>query len=237
MNHRLRPLRLAAAIAWVIPVLALSICAADEPSLSPEQALCWLKDGNERFAADRLENKDVGAARRKELAAGQHPFAAVLSCADSRVPPEIVFNRGLGDLFVVRVAGNVSEPFALGSIDYAVEHLHVPLIVVLGHGRCGAVAAALGKNKPAGNLGRLIEEIDVGQHLSSDKDEALASAVENNVRRQAELLCEHSDVIREHIKQKKLRVVAGVYDLASGKVRWLADPALAPTAPVPLTHH
>ena len=97
-----------------------------------------LKEGNERFATDRLEHKDMGAARRTELTAGQHPFAAVLSCADSRVPPEIVFDQGLGDLFVVRVAGNVGEPFALGSIDYAVEHLHVPLIVVLGHEKCGA---------------------------------------------------------------------------------------------------
>jgi len=209
------------AVAWIVPLLAFSAQAADKPTLTAEQAWQCLKDGNERFAADRLEGKNVGSARRKELTAGQHPFAIVLSCADSRVPPEIIFNQGLGNLFVVRVAGNISEPFALGSIDYAVEHLHVPLIVVLGHEKCGAVAAALGEDKPEGNLGKLIAEIHVGDHLPANKDEALAVGVENNVRFQAKLLTERSEVIREHVKQENLQVVAGVYDLATGKVRWL----------------
>jgi carbonic anhydrase len=214
-------------LAWMIPLGILSIQAADtlspSPSASPSPEQAWrnLKDGNGRFAADRLQGKDVGAARRKELAAGQHPFAIVLSCADSRVPPEILFDQGLGDLFVVRVAGNISEPYALGSIDYAVEHLHVPLIVVLGHEQCGAVAAALAKDKPTGNLGKLVGEIHVGQQPPADKDEALAHGVENNARHQAQVLAERSDVIREHVKQKDLQVVAGVYDLATGKVRWL----------------
>ena len=221
MRHRFLTTRLAAAVACIIPLLAFLTHAADKTSPSPEQAWRWLKDGNERFAADRLEVKDVGPAKRKELTAGQHPIAVVLSCADSRVPPEIVFDRGLGDIFVVRVAGNISEPFILGSIDYAVEQLQVPLIVVLGHEKCGAVAAALGKSRPTGNLGKLIGEIHVGEHLSADKDEALAGAVENNVRHQAELLTERSDVIREHVKQKKLQVVTGVYSLATGKVQWL----------------
>jgi carbonic anhydrase len=213
--------RWTAAVAWIIPLLAFSTHAADKPGLTPEEAWRCLKDGNERFAADRLEGKDVGSARRKELTAGQHPFAVVLSCADSRVPPEIIFNRGLGEIFVVRVAGNISEPFALGSIDYAIEHLHVPLIVVLGHEQCGAVAAALEKGKPAGNLGKLIGEIHVGEHLSANKNEALAGAVRNNARRQAELLTERSDVIRQHVKQKTLQIVVGVYSLANGKVQWL----------------
>jgi carbonic anhydrase len=212
---------LVVAVAWIVALLAFSAQAADKPSPTAEQAWQRLKDGNERFAADRRESKDVGTARRKELTAGQYPFAIVLSCADSRVPPEIIFDQGLGNIFVVRVAGNISEPFALGSIDYAVEHLHVPLIVMLGHEKCGAVAAALGKDKPGGNLGRLIGEIHVGEHRSADKDEALADSVENNARFQANVLAERSDVIREHVRQKKLQVVTGVYDLASGKVRWL----------------
>ena len=145
----------------------------------------------------------------------------MLACADSRVPPEIIFNQGLGDIFVVRVAGNISEPFALGSIDYAVEHLHVPLIVVLGHEKCGAVTAALAADKPEGNLGKLIGEIHVGEPLPANRDQAVALAVENNVRHQANSLVERSEVVREHMKQHKLRVVAGVYDLATGKVRWL----------------
>jgi carbonic anhydrase len=215
------------AAACIIALLAFSTRAADKPGLTAEQAWRCLKEGNQRFAADRLEGKDVGSARRKELAAGQAPFAIVLSCADSRVPPEIVFDQGLGDIFVVRVAGNVSEPFALGSIDYAVEHLHVPLIVVLGHDQCGAVKTALGASKPAGNLGRLIGEIHVGRQLPADKDEALAVAVRNNARRQAQLLTERSDVIREHVEQKKLRIVVGVYGLASGQVEWLESASKA----------
>ncbi len=210
-----------AAVALIVPLVAFSLQAADKPSPTPEQAWQRLKEGNQRFAAGRLAGKDVGPVRRKELTAGQHPFAVVLSCADSRVPPEIVFDEGLGEIFVVRVAGNISEPFALGSIDYAVQTLKVPLVLVLGHEKCGAVAAALGKSKPAGNLGKLVGEIHVGGHLPADKDKALAAAVRNNVRRQAELLTERSDVIREYVKQKKVRVVGGVYSLESGKIDWL----------------
>jgi carbonic anhydrase len=214
-------MRLAVAVACTISLVAFTIYAADAPSLTAEQAWQRLKDGNERFAAGQSENKDLGAGRRQELTAGQRPFAAVLSCSDSRLPPEIIFNQGLGDIFVVRVAGNVSEPFMLGSLDYAVEHLHVPLIVVLGHEKCGAVAAALGKDKPEGNLGRLIGEIHVGKHLPANKDKALALAVENNVRQQAKLLVERSDIIRAHVEQHKVRIVVGVYSLATGKVQWL----------------
>jgi carbonic anhydrase len=214
--------RLIVTVALIVPLLAVSAFAADnKPRLTAEEAWQRLKDGNERFAADRLEAKEVDLARRTELTVGQHPFAVVLACSDSRVPPEIVFNQGLGNIFVVRLAGNISEPFALGSIDYAVEHLHVPLIVVLGHEKCGAVTAALGADKPEGNLGRLIGEIHIGEHLSADKDEALANAVENNVRFQTKSLTHCSEVISEHVEQKKLKVVAGVYDLATGKVRWL----------------
>jgi carbonic anhydrase len=212
---------LAVLVAAVISLLALAARAAESPTLTPQQAWDRLKDGNQRFAADQSEEMNLGATRRKELVAGQHPFAAVLCCADSRVPPELLFNQGLGDLFVVRVAGNVSEPFMLGSIDYAVEHLHVPLVVVLGHAKCGAVTAALGKDKPEGNLGKLIGQIHVGSHLPADKEAALAHAVENNARQQAKLLMEQSEVVRKHVEQQKLLVVTGIYDLASGKVRWL----------------
>ena len=165
--------------------------------------------------------RNVGSARRRALAAGQSPYAIVLSCADSRVPPEIVFDQGLGRLFVVRLAGNIVEPFVLGSIEYGVEHLHVPLIVVLGHENCGAVKAALGNDKPAGDLGRLIGEIHVGGHLPADAHAALAAAVENNVRHQAKLLTERSDIIRRHVERHELQIVVGVYVFATGKVQWL----------------
>jgi carbonic anhydrase len=197
--------------------------AQEKQALSSEQAWQRLKEGNDRFAADRLENKAVGAERRRELADGQRPFAVVLTCADSRLAPEFIFNQGLGDLFVLRVAGNIADPFVLGSIEYAVEHLHVPLIVVLGHEKCGAVEAALRKEKPTGNLGKLLGEIDVGKDLPAGKAVALAAAVNNNVRHHTRLLTERSGVIKAHVAKTEVRIISGVYRLATGKVEWLEE--------------
>lgn len=221
MGREYSTIRLALAAACTVALLALPALAKDAPGLTSDQAMQLLKDGNDRFAADHPGAKDLSAIKRHELTSGQHPFAVVLTCSDSRVPPEIIFDRGLGEIFVIRVAGNVSEPFVIGSIDYAVEHLHVPLVVVLGHDKCGAVAAAMGDEKPEGNLGKLLEEVQVGEHLSADKDEAMAGAVQNNAVHQAELLATQSEVVREHVEQKKLRVVTAIYRLDSGKVDWL----------------
>src|SRR5437879_10025769 len=129
---------------WILP--GLFSYGQEKAPPTAEQALEQLKKGNERFVADRLTAKDFGADRRRELAKGQHPFAIVLTCADSRVGPEFIFNQGLGDLFVLRVAGNIADPFVLGSMEYAVEHLHVPLIVILRDTRSRAVAEALADN-------------------------------------------------------------------------------------------
>jgi carbonic anhydrase len=204
---------------------------ADQPATAtpekerPSWAQAWqrLKAGNNRFAADMLEKNDLGTARRQQLATGQKPFAIVLTCADSRLAPEFIFNQGLGDLFVLRVAGNIADPFVLGSMEYAVDHLHVPLIVLLGHEKCGAVEAALGKQKPPGNLGMLVAEIEPGRDLPAGKEAALAAAVKNNVRHHTHLLAERSSVIKEHVGNKDLRIVSGVYQLATGKVEWLDD--------------
>jgi carbonic anhydrase len=205
-----------------LPVLTgLPAFSQEKPALTAEQALEQLKKGNKRFVADQLESKDLGDARRQQLAKGQHPFAIILTCADSRVAPEYVFNQGLGDIFVLRVAGNIADPYELGSIEYAVEHLQVPLVVVLGHTQCGAVEAALGEKKPAGNLGKLIDEVHVGKNLPPVKRLALAEAIQNNVRHQAEALTKRSEVMKEFVEHKKVRVASGVYSLATGKVEWL----------------
>jgi carbonic anhydrase len=195
--------------------------AQKEQTISPDQAWQRLKAGNNRFVDEMNEKPNLSAGRRRELSNGQSPFAVVLTCADSRLAPEYIFNQGLGDLFVVRVAGNISEPFALGSIEYAVEHVHVPLIVLLGHEKCGAVEAALGKEKPAGNLGKLIAEIDVGADLPRGNEAALATAISNNARRHTRLLTERSEVIKHHVEKKEVKIVCGIYQLASGKVEWL----------------
>src|SRR5947209_2306854 len=151
-------IRLPKTVVTIFALLMFAGGALSQEAAPPtaEGAIKLLKEGNGRFAQGKLAAKDTGANRRALLAKGQHPFAVVLTCADSRVAPELVFDQGLGDLFVLRVAGNITDPFTLGSIEYAVEHLHTPLIVVLGHENCGAVAAALTKVEFPGNLGTLI---------------------------------------------------------------------------------
>jgi carbonic anhydrase len=201
----------------------LLYAAEEKTAISAQQALQILKDGNDRFAADRLEHKDLSQERRLELVNGQHPFAVVLTCADSRVPPELIFNQGLGDIFVLRVAGNIADPFVLGSIEYAVEHLHTPLVVVLGHEKCGAVAAALGTEKPGGNLGMVINDVYIGEQLPNQAEAALSAAVRNNVLHQVEMTTGRSDVLKKAVDEKKLKIVSGVYHLDSGKVEWLGE--------------
>jgi carbonic anhydrase len=195
--------------------------AEEKAAVSSSQALQMLKDGNDRYAADKAEPKDIGQKRRTELVAGQHPFAVVVTCGDSRVPPEILFNQGLGDIFVLRVAGNVVEPYILGSIEYAVEHLHAPLVVVLGHDHCGAIAAALGPEKPTGNLGTLINDVYVGKQLPTSPDAAKLAAVKNNVLHQVEQITGRSDVMQEAVKDKKVQIISAIYHLETGKVEWL----------------
>src|SRR2546421_4904043 len=158
----------------IVAFVALLTCAGGSNSQeaappTPAAALKLLKQGNERFTQGKLAARDIGASRRAALAKGQHPFAVVLTCADSRVAPELVFDQGLGDIFVLRVAGNIADRSVIGSIEYAVEHLHTPLIVVLGHESCGAVQAALeGKSLP-GDLGWLVQQVHVGVKLPEDK--------------------------------------------------------------------
>jgi carbonic anhydrase len=190
-------------------------------AVSAEQALQKLKDGNERFAKDMLERKDVGATRRAALAKGQKPFAVILCCADSRVTPEIIFNQGLGDVFVLRVAGNIADPFVRGSIEYAVGELETPLVVVLGHGSCGAVSAALTNKEIPGDLGKLIREIDVGADLPPERAKALQLAIKNNVVHHTALLTQRSEALKEAAARGQVRIVGGVYELSSGKVQWL----------------
>jgi carbonic anhydrase len=198
--------------------------AADEKTaISADQAWQILKKGNERFAADRLEKKDLGQKRRQELVKGQHPIAVVLACADSRVAPEFIFNQGLGDIFVLRVAGNIADPFVLGSTEYAVEHLHAPLVVVLGHEQCGAVVTALNAEITSGNLRTVIENVYIGKRLPLDPEAALSTAISNNVLHQAELITGRSYVLKKAADERKIKIVTGVYHLDSGKVEWIGE--------------
>ena len=188
------------------------------PSVSPDEALNRLKAGNDRFARSKVSAGKPVAARRIATAKAQHPFAIIVACADSRTSPEIVFDQNIGDLFVVRTAGNLVDDFALGSIEYAVEHLGSRLIVVLGHERCGAVQAALAGGSAPGHIEALVQAIQPAVAASKGKEgDPLTNAVHENdadvaakIRKQAEL----GDLASQ------VRIVEGYYNLDTGKVEW-----------------
>lgn len=205
-------------------VVAVVVLAPAHPSMSESPAvlaLTMLEQGNARFAADALLAAETGAMRRRELAAGQHPFATVLSCADSRVPPEYIFNVGLGDLFVIRVAGEVTDHSVLASAEYASEHLSVPLIVVLGHSSCGAVEAAMSdRGESHGpNLDYLLKAIKPAVERTRRQHD-LTSAVLANVDDMIDSLLVQSPAIRERVEHGMLGIVGGFYELSSGQVHF-----------------
>jgi carbonic anhydrase len=191
-------------------------------AVAPQEALERLKAGNKRFVEQKLADKDL-AGRRSATANGQQPYAIILACADSRVAPELVFDETIGDLFVVRVAGNVVDPDVLGSIEYAVEHLHARLIVVLGHEKCGAVDAAISGGTVHGNLEELIHKVDGGKGLPADKSAALAAAVKHNTSHQAAEMLNASEPIKKAVDDHQVQIEAAVYSLESGEVKWLAS--------------
>ena len=202
-------------------------------TLTPGEALKLLKDGNANFLTDSPLRAAQGRERRLEIARNQAPIAVLVSCSDSRVPPELLFGRGLGELFIVRNAGNTVDTVALGSIQYAVAELGVPLIVVMGHERCGAVDAALGvveKNITyPGSIGQMIEPIipavlraraAVDASKPYDRDAVLDSAVRENVRRVATRLRTSEPLLIEPLQQKRLLIVGARYDLDDGSVEF-----------------
>ncbi len=186
-----------------------------------EEGLKRLTDGNKRYVAGGMIHKRQNAVRRTELAKGQHPFAVILSCSDSRVPPEIIFDQGLGDLFVVRTAGHVADDIAIASIEYAVEHLGVRLVLVLGHERCGAVTAAVNGGEAPGQIGKLVEAIKPAVEKAKAKvkhGDLLDEAVKANVKIVAEKLRSAKPILSEIADDGVLKIVGGYYDLDTGAV-------------------
>lgn len=195
------------------------------PSLTPDQALATLKRGNRDFLAGRLPRQEADGRRRLEIARAQYPIAVLVSCSDSRVPPELLFGRGLGELFIIRNAGNTIDTVAMGSLEYAVAELNVPLVVVMGHERCGAVAAAVsvveqGTTFP-GSIGQMVEPIipavlDARRNRPGD---LLDASVRANVSRTVGRLRQFSEpMVLDRLRQRKLRVVGARYDLDDGTV-------------------
>lgn len=200
-------------------------------TLTPDQALALLKQGNAGFLTDSPIRSVPGRARRIQLAQGQAPFAAYVTCSDSRVSPELLFGRGLGELFIIRNAGNTVDTVALGSIEYAVAELGVPLVVVMGHESCGAVAAALDvvRNNTVfpGSIGRMVEPIipAVLQAQALRKGDPLANAVRANVSRVVRQLRTATDpLLLEPQRTGRVKVVGAYYNLASGNVEFFDEP-------------
>lgn len=199
-------------------------------ALGPDQALELLRQGNRDFLADRPFDADIGNRRRLELAKGQAPFAAYLSCSDSRVPPEVLFGRGLGELFIVRNAGNTIDTAALGSIEFAVGVLGVPLVVVMGHEACGAVKAAMDvveKNATfPGSIGTMIEPIVPAVLASRGRPgDRTEQAIRANVSRQVERLRTAAEpILLDPQRTGRVKVVGAYYDLDTGRVDFFDEP-------------
>lgn len=199
--------------------LSINLLAQHETSTGTNNQLQRLIDGNKRFAESKAEHINQSAERRTELAKGQKPFAVVVTCSDSRVPPEIIFDQGLGDLFVIRTAGNIVDDIGLGSIEYAVEHLGVQLIVVLGHEKCGVVDAAVKGGHAEGHIQNLIEAIrPVVEKEKKNKGDLLDNSVKANALRVVRQLNSSKPILKEFVHEKKLTIVGARYDLDDGVV-------------------
>jgi carbonic anhydrase len=216
------------AAASAIPrVFAADAPPADAPNaISGDAALHRLVAGNARYAANKAEHRDFNAGRAARSKA-QYPIAAILGCADSRVGPEFVFDQGPGELFVVRVAGNVLSATGIASLEYATQVLGVPLVLVLGHSNCGAVAAAIKSMQDGtplpGHLPELIAEIAPAVTATKSAPEAdrLSAAIAENVRLTVQRTSSTTPLLSEMVSSGKIKVAGGVYDLATGKVRLL----------------
>jgi len=210
-----------AGILMVALALIADVSVQDKPP-SAADVLAELKAGNEHHATKHYQHPHQTAARQRELTTTQHPHATILSCADSRVAPEIVFDQGLGDLFDVRVAGNIAGDAEIASIEYAADHLGVPVLVVLGHQRCGAVTAAAEPGEAPGHLPVLIAAIrpavEQARGMPGDTiDNAVRINVENVVRQ----LTGSQPVLAGLTAAGRLQVVGAVYSLDTGKIEWL----------------
>jgi carbonic anhydrase len=216
-------MKIFAVFAFVVAVVAFSpvsvALSGENAVFSNERFLQKLLDGNRRYVDGRPTHPNQTPERRNQAVKGQHPFAVVVSCSDSRVPPEIIFDQGIGDLFVVRVAGNIVDDAGLGSIEYAVEHLHVSLIVVLGHERCGAVDAAVKGGEVPGHIKSLVEAIRPAvEKVRGQPGEVAENAMRTNVKMVVDHLKASKPILEHLVHTGTVAVVGARYDLDDGMV-------------------
>lgn len=221
----IKNLLLLAILAMSVTAARAVIAAVHAPTMPPAEALKLLLDGNQRFVAGKLEHPNQTPQRRTEVAKGQHPFAAVLACSDSRTPPEIIFDRGLGDIFTVRVAGNVADKVVIESLDYSVKHLGVRVVMVLGHRRCGAVIAAVEGHEGTADqdVGPMLTEL---RPAVAESKNMPGDPVENAVRENVLLVMKNlaaSEELSALVKSGDLKIVGGIYDLDTGTIEMLKE--------------
>jgi len=206
----------------LVALTGIAVLADEHPvGISADKAMALLMEGNQRFVAHKEIHPDASLERRHELAGSQHPFAVIVGCADSRVPPELVFDTGLGDLFVIREAGNVVDGVVLGSVEYAVEHLGVKLILVLGHESCGAVTAAV-KHTSEAHITTIVQAIQPAiEESKGQAGDPVHNCVVANARLAAKQIRESQPVIAKAMLHDGVKVEAAVYDLETGKVNRL----------------
>ena len=190
--------------------------------LTGDQAMERLVAGNKRYAMSKQTHPHQEPTRRAELCGGQNPFAVILGCSDSRIPPELIFDQGLGDLFVVRVAGNIIDDVVLGSIEYAASHLLTPLIMVLGHSQCGAIGATVAGNDLEGHLPNLASAIQPAlDSMQGRPGDLVDNTAKANAKMVSEQLRQSTSVLSELVLKSNLKIVAAYYDLETGEVEIL----------------
>ena len=211
-------------IALIASAIIMASASEEESSITSELALQHLMEGNLRYAEGNASQPHQSLERRAELISGQQPFAVILGCSDSRIPPELIFDQGLGDVFVIRTAGEVVDNASLASIEYAVDHLGVPLVMVLGHDSCGAVTAAVQGGEAEGHLGSLMDFIRPAVEQAREAGEGsdlLNGSIDNNVFNIVEALKSSQPVLSEKVDAGELMILGARYRLDSGLVEIL----------------
>ena len=202
-------------------LFASTVLAGGAAGLDAEESLKKLMDGNRRFVSETYDRGDIGPGRRAEISKGQRPFAVIVDCSDSRVVPEFIFDQGLGDLFVIRTAGNIVDDIAIGSVEYAVKHLGVRLVLVLGHDDCGAVKATVAGGKAEGHIDAILQAIRPAVAVAMQKPgNLLDNAIAQNVDMVINRLQSAQPILAQALQTGDVRIVGGVYHQKDGSVDW-----------------
>ena len=212
---------------YILLVMFANSLFVQLPSLNLPKHLDNLVEGNKRFISNKINEKDF-ENERSALVQGQSPYVIVVACSDSRVAPEYIFDEELGKIFVIRTAGNVLDKIELGSIEYAAEHLHSPLLLILGHTSCGAVKAAMEpEDVHSINLESIINKIEPAvkkaKSTHKDKEDAYDAAIKQNVLEQIIFAEKNSKIIKELVEEHKLTIIGGIYDIKSGEVEFIDE--------------